>query len=63
MGEYKDLLMPILDIITESIQSIEDSDVYLDGLSNILDYPEYSNIEKAREFMSVLKEKDTICRT
>lgn len=62
MGINKDLLMPILDVITESIQSIEDSDIYLDGISNILYYPEYSNIEKARQFMSVLKEKDTICK-
>lgn len=60
MGKNKGLLMPILDIITCSIESIEDCDIYLDGISNILDYPEYNNIEKARSFMSAIKQKDTI---
>lgn len=60
METNTDILMPILDIISDSINSIEDNDIYLEGMSNILDYPEYNNIEKAKEFINIIKEKNIV---
>ena len=34
----------------------------LGGTSNILDYPEYSDVEKAKSFLSLLETKDTLLR-
>lgn len=62
MGANKDMLMPILDMISLSIDSIEDNEVYMDGTSNILDYPEYNNIEKVKEFLNIVGAKSTICK-
>lgn len=60
LGENRDILMPILDVISVNINNIEDNDVYIEGVSNILEYPEYSNIEKAKSFMNAIEAKDTI---
>lgn len=34
--------------------------LYLDGLTNIFNLPEYNNINKAREFMAMLDHKESI---
>lgn len=60
MGKNRDILMPILDVISRNISNIEDDNVYFDGTLNILDYPEYSNIEKAKEFLDLIKCKQNI---
>lgn len=62
MGIYRDMLMPVLDTISLNICNIEDNNVYLEGASNILNYPEYNNIEKAKEFINAVETKDVICR-
>lgn len=62
MGTNRDILIPVLDTISQNICNIEDNDVYLEGASNILNYPEYNNIEKAKEFINAVETKDVICR-
>ena len=36
------------------------SDVIVGGSANLLEYPEYSDVSKARNFLSVLESKDTL---
>lgn len=62
MGNYKDILMPILDIIATSIEDDEENEVYYEGTSNIFDYPEYNSIEKAKNFINAIEEKDIISK-
>ncbi|WP_184312444.1 heat-inducible transcriptional repressor HrcA [Anaerosolibacter carboniphilus] len=52
-----DYIMPVL---ISTLEDMEDVKVYLDGLTNILQLPEYHNIEKAREFMSMLEHKEVL---
>jgi len=59
-GVTKDILMPILDAIADCINNIDYSDVYLEGTTNILNYPEFMDIIKAKEFLNVLDEKDFV---
>lgn len=50
----------ILYVVQKSLKSLDDRDVVLDGASNILSYPEYSDIEKARSLLELLEEKDLL---
>ena len=62
LGMSKELVLPILNGIADSIAKIDKSEVFLDGANNIFNYPEFRDIDKAKEFMDILEEKDVIHR-
>lgn len=55
-----EILLPILNGVTECINQIDSTEVYLDGTTNILNYPEFSDVEKAREFLNLMATKDVL---
>ena len=57
------LLGEALQVIEQKLETDDDqADVIIGGSSNRLDYPEYSDVNKARNFLAVLESKDTIRR-
>ncbi len=60
LGEKKQVLDPILAFISESIQTAHDTEVYYSGASNILNQPEYNNVDKAKELLAFLEDKNSI---
>lgn len=58
----KETLIPILNGIKDCINQIDDAEIYLDGTTNIFNYPEFRDVMKAKEFLDVLDEKDVLCR-
>ena len=59
-GPYADTLRQIADFALKSIDNAEYSDVVLGGTANLLDFPEYSNVRKARELIDFLQDKSNI---
>jgi heat-inducible transcriptional repressor len=59
-GLTEALIVQILDAVKECIRSVESTDVYLDGITNLLNYPEFSDLIKAREVLELLNEEDVI---
>lgn len=58
MKELKSLMDGIGSIIVETVEDLVSVDLYFDGITNILNFPEYKDIDKAREFMSFVENKD-----
>lgn len=54
------LLGEALSVIEHKLEEEDSTDVVVGGSSNLLSYPEYSDVEKARNFLSVLESKDTL---
>ena len=55
------LLGETLSVIEKKLETGGDaSDVVIGGSSNLLEYPEYSDMNKARNFLAVLESKDTL---
>ncbi|MEE1199348.1 MAG: heat-inducible transcriptional repressor HrcA [Christensenellales bacterium] len=54
------LLGETLTVIEQRLEAEDSSDVIIGGSSNLLNYPEYSDVEKARSLLSVLESKETI---
>lgn len=52
-------LMPYL---INHISSFDDVSMYSDGVENILDFPEYSDPAKAKEFMSFISNKECVAK-
>lgn len=60
MGNYNEILNPILDSITEAVSKADDMEIKLSGTKNILEFPEFNDISKAKILFKTLEEKDTL---
>ena len=60
--ENRRLLGEALQVIEKRLESEDQADVIIGGSSNLLGYPEYADVNKARNFLAVLESKDTIRR-
>ena len=59
--QNRKLLGETLQVIEKRLEAGGDaSDVIVGGSANLLEYPEYSDVNKARSFLSVLESKDTL---
>lgn len=54
------LLGETLSVIEHKLEAEDSTDIVIGGGANLLSYPEYSDVEKAKNFLSVLESKDTI---
>ncbi|HHZ00590.1 MAG TPA: HrcA family transcriptional regulator, partial [Tissierellia bacterium] len=57
-----DALMDLLPYLMEQIAKLEDVNVYADGITNILELPEYNDVVKAREFISFIEDKSSFAK-
>ena len=63
LGENGEMLFPIVEFISEIIDDIQkETEVYLSGVSNILSFPEYRDIDKAKKFIEFLDDKNSITK-
>lgn len=57
-----DSLFELLPYLLEQIGKLEDFDIYADGITNILNLPEYNDVVKAREFISFVEDKNSLAK-
>lgn len=60
MQMFSSIISVIMPTVMSTLEEIEDVHLYLDGLVNMLNLPEYNDIHKAREFISMLDQKDLL---
>jgi heat-inducible transcriptional repressor len=60
LANHEEIFDAIIPALYESLNEAENSEVYLEGTTNIFNYPEYNNIEKAREFLHLIDNKELI---
>ena len=59
-NRYKDIIDNIYPIILHSIEELISIELYFEGLTNIFNFPEYKDIEKAKSLMSFIEDKDLV---
>jgi len=57
---FQDILNEVLGILRIYINEHSDDTVFVEGALKMLDYPEYNNIEDAKNFLSVISDKENI---
>jgi heat-inducible transcriptional repressor len=60
MGAYGAMVHPAMKVIYEAMKELDARDVKLDGITKLLQYPEYSDVNKLRSLLGVLEEKDKL---
>ena len=59
-GNYNMLVSHILDAVAEAISEEEDVEIFTSGATNILKYPELSDVDKVMELIDTLEEKEQL---
>ncbi len=60
MYDYKDLIENLIPIINSSIEDLVSVNLYSDGITQILNYPEFRDVEKVKSFISFVEDKNLI---
>lgn len=60
MGDKAGIVTPIIKIIYESMNELDDGDLKVSGMDRLLQYPEYSNKDQLRELLGALENKEDI---
>lgn len=60
MGPACGIVHPAIKEIYEAMSELDTADVHLDGITKLLQYPEYSDMSKFRGLLGVLEEKDRL---
>ena len=60
MGAASAIVHPAMKTIYEAINELDSADIKLDGITRLLQYPEYSDVSKLRGLLGVLEEKDKL---
>lgn len=56
------LLIGILNFVYETIDALDQTDIYVNNAKSILKYPEFSDVDKAREMLTFLENKDNLVK-
>jgi len=62
IGHNFEILSTVIELVHEAVSEIDSKQVFVDGLSGILDFPEYSNVDKVKELFEVLEDKENLIR-
>lgn len=60
MGENKDVVMPILRFAAEAINEMDTDNIHLAGVQKMLQYPEYQDVDRVREFLKLVEDKKVL---
>ena len=57
---FEEVFNGILPALYETLKEANNTEVFVQGTTNIFNYPEYNNIEKAKEILSLINDKDNL---
>ncbi len=60
VGDNTEILTSVLELVHEAISEIDTREVYLEGITNILRFPEYNNISKVKEIFEFFDDKNSL---
>ena len=60
MGHNRRLLAEMLNVIENRMEESDTSDIVVGGQTNLLNYPEYNDVEKARNLLQVLDSREKL---
>lgn len=60
LGKNRTILAPIIDNVLRTISAADDTEVFLSGVKNIFDFPEFNDVIKAKIFLHIFEQKDML---
>ncbi|WP_242849907.1 heat-inducible transcriptional repressor HrcA [Clostridium aceticum] len=60
LSEFNSIIESVVPKIFSALDRIEDAELFLSGTTNIFNFPEFNDVFKAKSFLTMLEEKQTI---
>jgi len=60
LSEYEQLVSSIIRYIYDAVGEIDSGDLHVEGINLLLQYPEYSDVERFKELLKMLERKEDI---
>lgn len=57
---FEDIFNALIPTLYETLNTVDESEVFMEGTTNIFNYPEYNDIEKVKEILGLLHNKDDV---
>ena len=58
-----ELLLPIIEFMRDCVKAEQETDVYVNGTTNMLNFPEYADIERVKKFLNAVNNRTDVMRT
>lgn len=62
IDDYKKDIDKIVSAVEDSMSNVDEIELYADGITQILNFPEYKDIDKARSIISFIENKDLLIK-
>lgn len=62
LAGFEDIFNALLPTLYDTLNSTDKQEVFMEGTTNIFNYPEYNDIHKAKEILSLLYNKDYVSK-
>lgn len=60
LGEYEEIFNAILPVLYDTLNIKNSSEVFMEGTTNIFNYAEYNDIDRAKEILSLFNDKESL---
>ncbi len=60
LSGYEEIFNAILPILYDTLNAADSSEVFMEGTTNIFNYSEYNDIDKAKEMLSLFNDKESL---
>lgn len=60
IGDNFEILTSVMELVHDAVSEIDKKQVFVDGLSNIFRFPEYSSVDKVKELFEIIEDRDNI---
>lgn len=62
VGGSMEILSAVLELVHDAVSEIDKKQIFVEGLSNIFSFPEYSNIDKVKEIFSAMENLENLTK-
>ncbi len=62
IGNNFEILTSVIELVHEAVSEIDSKQIFVEGLSNILNSPEYNSVDRVRELFDALENRENLVR-
>jgi heat-inducible transcriptional repressor len=62
IGKNFEILASVMEMVHEAVLEIDTKQIFVDGLSNILRFPEYGSVEKVKQLFEAVEDRDNLSK-
>ena len=62
IGKNFEILASVMELVHQAVMEIDSKQIFVEGLSNILSFPEYENVSRVKELFDVVEDKENLSK-